>query len=294
MLYAEKCHRCTMVHGSHWIGRPNEPLNTTCLKEFYRDRLERQYGKEASIDVQVYPEIVKDDGRERIAGLIFYGTVDGLLVLETLGTYAISHISEELPESIRKIHKKIAAGELIGETFNNDDYDIGRNSLDLLEMKNSKDLKRVFRTGSEVSKAYISQFLVCNRNSNPIVPVVYADFAAEIQSPDNTPPVTYFEERSRKSALASNFRKLGIYTPEIWRMIGNGLRHDEFSEKFHNARIASRDAIVEFERHVKSLLEDPNNFYKIIQKLEASDESIAENLSLLAKKYPRELYPSVV
>lgn len=286
---------CTLAPHSHWVGRPNEPLNTEYLKEIYRNRLERRYGKEADIEVGVYPKVVKDDGRERIAGLIFYGTVDGLRVLETLGTYAISHISEKLPNRIRKIHNKIADGALIGEAFINDGYGIGRNSLGVREMRNPTCLQRAFsigsRTGYTSSKVYISQFLVCDGKSKP---VVYADLAAEIRSPDNTSPAAYFDERSRRSALTSAFEDLEIDISKIWNMTKNGLRHDKFPEEFHTARAASIETISKFESHMQSILEDPSNFDSIIKELEASEEIISKNVDELAKKYPQELYSIVV
>lgn len=259
---------CTIVPHSRWTGRPNEELHTERLERFYTKQLKMLYGEEVPIEVWVSSIVAKDDGRERIAGLMVYGTVDDLLKLKTLGTIAISRYPEELPEEIREIHEKIRRGEPIGRTFHEYNYDIGRNPLDVDEIDNPEWLNGAFGTKYMRSKVNVSEFLVRARHGYSD-PLVYVTFCAEIHSPNNTAPATFYDDRSRISASTDAFKKFEIYTPKIWNMMKNGLWHGDIPKQYHDAKNMSRQAIDDFKRHVQNLLENPNNFYSIIQELEA-------------------------
>ncbi len=191
------------------------------VDRLHTDVLEAKYGP-------ISARLVKHTTKLRMAHLVDAKNISR--------TFAITFLTKsKWNRDIRKINRKIMAGEAIGKAFREFGYSIRKNVLEVYIIDIPEWLQKEFALDVPAAKARISEFYAKRKDTNPII---YGE-VIEIYSPDFRGPAINEVDRSQISGLSKELEKEGFTLNDIWDRITRGNDWSDQKRKFRRARANS-------------------------------------------------------
>ena len=151
-------------------------------------------------------------------------------------TFAITFLTRsEWNRDIRRINRRIKAGEAIGKAFRQLGYSIRKNVLDVYIVDIPEWLQKEFNLDVPSAKVRISEFYAKREDTEPII---YGE-VAEIYSPDFRRPTINATDKSQISALSKKLEKEGFTSSEIWERITKGNDWSNETKRLSRAKASS-------------------------------------------------------
>jgi hypothetical protein len=191
------------------------------VDRLHTDVLEAKYGP-------ISARLIKHTTKIRMAHLVDTKNISR--------TFAMTFLTKsKWNRDIRKINRRIMAGEAIGKAFRKFGYSIRKNVLDVYIIDLPEWLQKEFALKVPAAKARISEFYAKREDTEPII---YGE-VVEIYSPDFRSPAINEVDKSQISALSKELEKEGFTSNEIWDVITSGNDWSGSIKQFRKARASS-------------------------------------------------------
>lgn len=171
-------------------------------------------------------------------------------------TYALTFLTyDKGNEEIAAIDDEIRRGGLIGQTFDDHQYVVKKNVIDVFILDIPEWLQKDFETTETKAKARFTEFYA---KKGDLTPVVYG-IVLEIYTPDFRDPSEGINEMDRLqiNPLTGTLQSLGVPIDEIWARLDRAAEEnewDDLKDRYEQAEVMSKPVVESLHRKVRDYL----------------------------------------